>query len=331
LIWLSGLVTFAAANIVWHVRAASGREASGAAAHSEEPEPAESSAEGQEAPAQPREGRGGGRVSHPRLSPSVLFVSLLIFTGVALTFSVEFFYLRDSFGTRMNTVFKFYYQGWVMMACASAYGIWWMLNRGDKLIGAGWKYAFLALAGVMIAAGLVYTVLAYDQRVAGFNPRDGNGNFIKPNINGESAMAQSNPDDWAAIRWLNQHVTGTPVILEAPGHSYDYEGRISAFTGLPAVLGWALHESQWRGNYNEQGKREPDIAVIYSTRNDAKTLELLHKWNVSYVILGGAERLYIKGLCDNPEYACAAASAYKKFDGLLPLVFDGNTRIYAVP
>ncbi|NJD60805.1 MAG: hypothetical protein FIA98_15540, partial [Anaerolineae bacterium] len=38
---------------------------------------------------------------------SDLFALLLIFTGLALTLIVEFIYLRDSFGVRMNTVFKF--------------------------------------------------------------------------------------------------------------------------------------------------------------------------------------------------------------------------------
>jgi hypothetical protein len=49
---------------------------------------------------------------------------------------------------------------------------------------------------------------------------------------------------WAAIEWLQANAPGVPVILEAPGRSYNYEGRISAFTGFPAVLGWSLHEGQ---------------------------------------------------------------------------------------
>jgi YYY domain-containing protein len=323
LLLLSGLITFATANVITHVRAASAPSASGS-----DVETAETISEG--------EGHGRGNLAstaqrHPRLSPSVLFVFLLIFLGVTLTFIVEAVYLRDIFNTRMNTVFKFYYQGWVMMACASAYGLWWLLNRGDKVIGTAGKYIVLILSGLMIVAGMFYPVLAYNDRVAGFKPLDASGKLIPPNLDGTSVLAQRNPDDWAAIRWLDANVTDAEVILEAPGHSYDYEGRISALTGLPAVLGWALHEEQWRGNYVEQGKREPDIATIYTSRDGQKTLDLLHKWNVKYVILGDTERTYIRGLCDNPQYACTYATAAKKFDGLLPAVYTGGTMIYAVP
>jgi uncharacterized membrane protein len=330
LLWLSGLLTFAVANLIWHVRTASTSSAPVGDA-----EPSDSIAEGQihgqrEAIRQGESIRQDGSSSTPtlhhlRLSPSVLFVFLLIFIGVALTLSVEFVYLRDVFNTRMNTVFKFYFQGWVMMACASAYGVWWLLNRGDKVIGAVGKYIFLALAGLLIVAGMFYPVFAFDDRVNGFK------GSLKPNLDGTSVLAQRSPDDWAAITWLNQNISDAPVILETPGGSYAYEGRISALTGLPAVLGWSAHEDQWRGSYLEQGKREPDIAAIYTSRDDQKTLDLLHKWNIKYVILGETERNYIRGLCSVPENACSAASAYSKFDGLLTPVFTGGTTIYAVP
>ena len=45
-----------------------------------------------------------------------VFALLLIGLALLLAYSVEFVYLRDLFGTRMNTVFKFYYQAWVMLA-----------------------------------------------------------------------------------------------------------------------------------------------------------------------------------------------------------------------
>jgi YYY domain-containing protein len=330
LLLLSGLLTFAVANIVWHVRTGSTSSASAGDA-----ETIDSIQDGQTT------GRTHGRgdpaptehaSAHPRLSPSVLFVFLLIFIGVALTLSVEFVYLRDIFNTRMNTVFKFYFQAWVMMACASAYGMWWLLNRGDKVIGAVGKYTFLALAGLLIMAGMFYPVLAFNDRVGGFKTTDAAGNSLMiPNLDGTSVLARRSPDDWAAINWLNQHISGVPVILEAPGGGYAYEGRISALTGLPAVLGWSGHESQWRGTYTEQGKREPDIAAIYTSRDDQKTLDLLYKWNVKYVILGETERNYIRGLCSLPENGCSAASAASKFDGLLTPVFTGVTMIYAVP
>lgn len=255
---------------------------------------------------------------------SDFFALLLIFTGLVLTLSVEFVYLRDDFGTRMNTVFKFYYQGWIMFACASAYGVWWMFNKAEM---AKTISRFICLGGVLIlvTAGMVYPLMASYSRIHGFQS--------DPDLNGASNIIRDHPDDWAAIQWLQVNTRGTPVILEAPGRSYNYEGRISAFTGLPTVLGWSLHEAQWRGNYNEQSKREPDIAIIYTTYDDKQTLDLLHKWQVKYVIVGSPERRFIEQLCGNdPNYHCSVEIVLKKFNRILKPVFTQRTVvIYQVP
>ncbi len=256
------------------------------------------------------------------------FVYLLIFIGLALTLVVEFVYLRDSFGVRLNTVFKFYYQAWVMMGIASAYGIWWLLDRLEKPVG---RILFASGATMFIALGLVYTVMAIPTRVGGFTG--------PANLDGASSFAQANPDNWAVIQWLDANAEqgmpagSVPVILEAPWNgSYNYNGRISVFTGFPTVLGWAYHEYQWRGNFNEQGKREPDIATIFTTSDGQTALDLLHKWNVSFVILGQPEVTYIQNTCSQSEYNCNISTAVRKFGQVLEPVFSqGQVTIYRVP
>jgi uncharacterized membrane protein len=181
---------------------------------------------------------------------------------------------------------------------------------------------------IVIAAGMIYPVMAIPTRAGEFRGQ--------PNLDGSSGVAQAHPDDWAAIQWLRQSgldVDGSvPVILEAPGASYTYEGRISAFTGYPAVLGWAIHESQWRGNYDEQGKREPDIAAIYTTNDGQLMLDLLRKWQVDYLVLGTSERIYIQKVCTQPGQVCSLGTALRKFDLMLTPVFSqGEITIYAVP
>lgn len=253
---------------------------------------------------------------------SHLFTSLLVFVGLVLTFSVEFIYLRDVFGVRMNTVFKFYYQGCVMLGCASAYGVWWVLSgRGQSRVA---RSLFLTGTAILVAAGMVYPLMASYSRVQGLQQ--------EPHLNGTINVARNHPDDWGAIEWLRANADPTSTVLEAPGGSYEYEGRISAFTGLRAVLGWSLHESQWRGNYVEQGKREPDIATIYTTQDGQQALELLHRWKVDYVIVGAPERQYVEELCTASDRQCNPTAALSKFDQLLEPVFkQGKTAIYRVP
>ena len=249
-----------------------------------------------------------------RLDSSTIFALLLALVGLTFTLAVEWVYIRDNFGVRMNTVFKFYYQGWVLMGLASAYGSYYLLERtrglGRTLFGIG-----LAL---LLSSGLVYTLFAGYSRAEGFDAENWT-------LDGAAWIERQHPDDYAAIEWLNAHAKGAPVILETPGQSYNYEGRISALTGLPSVLGWASHEAQWPGSYEEQGKREPDIEAIYNTilrtdKDATEILTLLQKYDVTYVIVGPTER------------ARYPQAGLEKFDWLLEPVFQqGATTIYRVP
>ncbi|MGQ9666542.1 MAG: DUF2298 domain-containing protein, partial [Anaerolineae bacterium] len=62
-----------------------------------------------------------------------LYALLAVLVGLGLTFVVEYIYLRDTFGTRMNTIFKFYFQAWTMLASACAYGVYYVFNRTRRL------------------------------------------------------------------------------------------------------------------------------------------------------------------------------------------------------
>jgi YYY domain-containing protein len=229
------------------------------------------------------------------------FVLLLFATGALLTLSVEYVFLRDVFLTRMNTVFKFYFQAWVMWGIAGAYALVSLFRRGR--VGA------VAVAALLTVSALVYPVMAIPARASEHgDPRT---------LDGAAYLAETHPDDYAAIAWLNENVRGAPVILEAPGGSYSYEGRVSAHTGLPTLLGWAGHEHQWRGSYDEQALREPDIETMYTSVDPAEVLALLDTYSISYVYVGPLERT---------RYPAAGLA---KFAGLMDVVYDtGAVTIY---
>jgi len=230
------------------------------------------------------------------LEPEIAYALLLVLTGTLLTLAVEFVYLRDIFGTRMNTVFKFYFQAWVLWGVAGAYG----LARG--LIKGRW---WAGLAMLLVLAGLVYPALAIPTRAREYGGA--------PALDGAAHLRESHSADFAAIDWLNEHVEGAPVILEAPGdryRAYTYEGRVSAFTGLPTVLGWGGHEHQWRGNYDEPARREPDIETLYTTADPSEALTLLDRYGIRYIYVGPVER------------ARYPASGLAKFAQILDPVYD---------
>jgi uncharacterized membrane protein len=80
------------------------------------------------------------------------------------------------------------------------------------------------------------------------------------------------------------------VVCEAVGGQYTGYARISTFSGLPSVLGWPGHVSQWRGGAREIGSRLTDIDTIYGTSDWQTTLDLLKKYNIRYIYLGDMER-----------------------------------------
>lgn len=205
------------------------------------------------------------------------FVLLLFSAGAALTLAVEFFFVRDLFGTRMNTVFKFYYQAWALWSVAGAVALLALLT------GRGWERALGALAAVFIGAGLLWAPMAVLARSEFFTRT--------PTLDGAAYLQRSAPEDAAIIRWLNANLGGDPVILEASTlGAYRQEGRIAAFTGLPTVLGWGGHQHQWRGDAREAMRRHALVERAFATEDWTEAQAILEAFHVRYVILGEIER-----------------------------------------
>src|SRR5258708_16286553 len=101
------------------------------------------------------------------------------------------------------------------------------------------------------------------------------------------------PADAKAIRWLQDNVVGTPVVLEGRSPVYRWGSRISIYTGLPTILGWDVHQGQQRTGYSGMiQERMTDVERAYSTLNPQEALDVLRKYQVRYVVVGGLERAY---------------------------------------
>ncbi len=216
--------------------------------------------------------------------PACLFAYIMAGMAFLMTLGTEFIYLRDTFGTRMNTIFKFYYQAWVLMALAASFCAYHLMGRlgararGRSAIAAA---SWAVVAAALVGAGLLYPLLAIPNKTGGFGGT--------PTIDGMAFMAQHRPDEYAAIQWLRANEPGIVHIVEATGGSFTEYAPISAFTGLPTMLGWGGHELQWRGNYDEPGKRERDLEKIYQSTDSQEVLTLLAKYDIKYVCLGPME------------------------------------------
>jgi len=242
-------------------------------------------------------------------SPALLMTLALLLTGALLLLGPEYVYLRDNFGTRMNTLFKFYFQVWVLWGLAAAFGFWYLLRRA-QVVG---RSIAIGLMSVSVLAGLMYTLPALSSRANEYGGA--------PTLDGMVEFAQVYADDWAAIQWLNQNAPPNAVLAEGIGGAYWTEGhfsRISMATGLPTVIGWPSHEDQWRGRYFVNvNEREGEIRALYQTRDWAAAENILRNYNIEYVIVSPLERNKYKPI------------SLTKFDQNMRAVFQsGDTLIY---
>ena len=57
-----------------------------------------------------------------------IFALTLISVGLLLILGCEFFYVGDVFKSRMNTVFKLYYQAWLLLAIAGGFSLYYLAS-----------------------------------------------------------------------------------------------------------------------------------------------------------------------------------------------------------
>ncbi len=208
-----------------------------------------------------------------------LYLLLLFAFGTFLVIIPEFFYIKDIYPAhyRANTMFKLGYQAFIMMGIA-AIGVFFQLRQLRWWPGLLGRLVFL---GVFIFI-FIYPFHSFPAYY---------GNFTRPpQLSGDVWMLDNNPSDKEIIDYLNKNIKGQPVILEAQGDSYTDYNRISAYTGLPTVAGWWVHEWLWRGSANVVGFRIDDIVNIYQSDDVLQTQRLLKKYQVVYVIIAPLER-----------------------------------------
>ncbi len=248
----------------------------------------------------------------PRQSAAERLAAWVLLLGAFLSQFVEYGVLAGDIA-RMNTVFKFYIQIWILWAVLAAVAFAWLSQRVAAL-GGRWSLARVWHLGFqcLVACGLVYTVTAARGKVADRFPAgsedqelvrsglDGmaymdwaqyeDGGNIRPELSRMIPLAH----DRDAMRWLLANVKGSPVILEAFHYmgGYRWGSRFSIYTGLPTVIGWDWHQTQQRnaGGRGVIERRMQDVQTIYNSSSLDEALPLLEAYGVRYLIVGELER-----------------------------------------
>ncbi|HET6318396.1 MAG TPA: DUF2298 domain-containing protein, partial [Chloroflexota bacterium] len=213
-----------------------------------------------------------------RLDPAATAALGIGAFATAMLLGVEIVFLDDVFHSRMNTVFKFHFNAWLLAGLACGVGLGLI---GRFTLRARWLVSALAL--LCLGGGLVYPLSAIASRMSE-RPAEG---FT---LDGAAFLK---PEERSAVRWLmdQQNQAGMRlVIAEAAGDEYSTGSRMATYSGAAGVLGWTGHELQWRGPIPELGRREGDLRQLYREAPADGIRPLLDRYNVRYVVVGDYER-----------------------------------------
>jgi uncharacterized membrane protein len=265
---------------------------------------------------------------HDRSRAFTLLLGTVAFALVAIC---EVFFLKDVFAgnyPRMNTVFKFYFQSWALLSVTCGAGLYFIMEHFRPRANATSEQRFtrrttqviwMTALFLFLVAGSIYPVVGSYQRTNQFASRTNS-------LDGLAYMKTSDPADYYGIQWLNNTIQGDPVIVEAVGPDYSDYARISAFTGLPTIMGWVGHEYQWRVNWLNKDinaadfdRRQADVTSIYTDKSPEVVLSLMARYQAQYLYVGPLEEETYLG------------ADLQRFSSFMQVVYSGHgVTIYKV-
>ncbi|MBI5944884.1 MAG: glycosyltransferase family 39 protein [Chloroflexi bacterium] len=245
----------------------------------------------------------------PGMSDVKRGVLMMIGTALVLTLAVEVVVLVGDIG-RMNTVFKLYLQAWMLLAVSAAAAFGWLLNV-VPFWRMRWRTIYQVGIYVLVIGSLLFTLTAtsdkINDRMTLSAPRTLDSmEFMKDSAYADYGRDFSLNEDYYLIRWMQENIQGSPVIVEAAsaGEQYRWHSRITTYTGLPDVVGWQWHQQQQRVlESNQIIQHGIEVDAFYRTPDKDAAAGFLRRYNVSYIILGQLE--------------------YAKYTSLDPAVPDG--------
>jgi len=230
-------------------------------------------------------------------------VTALVTLGLLLTIVVEVIVLKGDI-SRMNTVFKFYLQVWVLFGVSSAVALAWLwpdLPRWPGWLRTPWAVVLAALAVCIALYPIWATRAKVGDRWVATAPAGLDGMaFMPPAVYADNNQDEILRYDYDAIRWIQDNVPGSPVIAEAPaGPSgspglYHWVSRISIYTGNPTIVGWDWHQRQQRaaGGDEQVGRRTEDASALYMALDTDTAVRIIRRYHVGYIYVGPVERAF---------------------------------------
>jgi YYY domain-containing protein len=231
-------------------------------------------------------------------------VFFLTCIGLGLTLIVELVVLSGDIG-RMNTVFKFYLQAWTCLSISTAWFAVDLIKRlknWNSKILFYWRIAAVILSSSVLLFPLIASVDKVSDRIAPSVPTSLDGmEFMRFASYNENSNILDLNQDYELIRWMQDNISGTPIIMEANVPEYRWGSRISIYTGLPTVIGWNWHQRQQRiiNPSDWIFDRVNDVSKFYSDTDLNSAQKIIDKYDIDYIVIGQLEKaIYPQGGID---------------------------------
>ncbi|MCL4868578.1 MAG: glycosyltransferase family 39 protein [Anaerolineae bacterium] len=253
---------------------------------------------------------------------------ILISSTLFLTLFVEIFVLSGDVG-RMNTVFKFYIQAWLILSVVGGASLAWAWPAVQK------RRVWLGVLGVLVFAAALYPLTAtpakWRIRMSQEAPKTLDGMvFMETTRYHDNGQEIHLAYDYDALQWMQRNIQGSPVIAEGRG-AVEYRSvtsRVAMYTGLPSVIGWDWHQRQQRAALSAAGVivsgRIGDIQLLYNSFSPDDARRIIEKYGIQYIYVGQLEYVH---------YDIIGLQKFDQMvrDGYLEEVYrNGGTSIYQV-
>jgi len=214
----------------------------------------------------------------------LLIILILAVLGITLIFVPDFLVVKDIYFKlnppymRANTVFKFWYQAWVVLSICAPLCILYVYN----------SFKFYKLKVLYFSTIIFLSFFIFGYTLKGISSIVG-PKYRFDTLDGLDYLKTDYLAEYKMITWLNNNVDGSPVVLEAFGSSYTMDSVISANTGLPTVVGWSDHELGWRDNWPFISNRLGEVERMYKSTSITDVQDLVEKYKVKYIVIGTNE------------------------------------------
>jgi len=237
---------------------------------------------------------------------------ILAFAGLSCIIFCEFFAMVQNGATdKANTTYKFYFAAWILLGI-SVFSIFGKMLESSTVLKT--ENLYRATSAILIVGVLLFPAVLLSSGPIWSPTLDGTA-FISTYIGQEESDAL---DYLKALPPGEVLVEGVVPMNLDQDDAVKYFSRVSAYTGIPAVMGSYFRERAYRGT-DVTHERGEDSVLMYIQPERAAELMAKHNATLLYV-----------GIPEITVYKIQNPGIYARY-GFVPIFHENSTVIWRPP